>query len=674
MRLKRKNNKETTVEYVFQIDFGGLLPAWLTNSYMSANAGYVTEIQEYFQELRRLVDYDAEDGRALGVRLMHPGGEKGKKPWRKVRAVVGRHKGLTELGIEYEWLVGFLEEVVRGKWVMAASVSTKLVCLSEMEARKIGRSLMPALKQRKTADAGLHQWKMQNRSMVELFEKYDWVESMLLEVAQEVMNTAPWGLMWRVCTSATLSVLDIVTDVVVIVGYMGKEETRGYGYSLMGMLVASMVLQAMIVFGQHRKKPREMAKEMLFVVTGMKGPVDAYRVCIGKQMEEHHVIDAKLELVMTKLCELVCESIPGCLLQVFVILKVGDTSGSAVPSLVVSALTAGFASGTVSYDYDTDPVGRKKQPEFYGYVPDEGIARPLLLVCMTLNSALLLLIRAFSAAMLMLVKKRFLVMYMAGDMALYLLQKVLRGDFHYWIPIDGPFGLLVSLLFRVFVKTIADFTGVVQFRADPELGGLYWTVNMFLALLASFGSVFVYYADTGEEEVKKAEIISIGQNSTAFEIEERVAWTLIGYLSGAWAVSFGVFLLLMKKEYRHTFFTTRKGKQWAMNFFLKGGNDEGKALVFTVNKKQWWAIREDVKEWVQESWWRWKEEKPEWFSLAWQSKVPKEWIDDAEERARLDKVREKGRRRSVVGRAASKGLFGRGRGRVYAGMPSEKEK
>jgi len=34
--------------------------------------------------------------------------------------------------------------------------------------------------------------------MAELFERYDWVESMLLEVAQEVMNTAPWGLMWRV--------------------------------------------------------------------------------------------------------------------------------------------------------------------------------------------------------------------------------------------------------------------------------------------------------------------------------------------------------------------------------------------------------------------------------------------------------------------------------------------
>ena len=64
-------------------------------------------------------------------------------------------------------------------------------------------------------------------------------------------------------------------------------------------------------------------------------------------MEEYHVIDARTELVATKCVEMVCESIPGCLLQLYVILKVGDTSGRAVTSVVVSALTAGYSSGTL---------------------------------------------------------------------------------------------------------------------------------------------------------------------------------------------------------------------------------------------------------------------------------------------------------------------------------------
>ena len=159
---------------------------------------------------------------------------------------------------------------------------------------------------------------------------------------------------------------------------------------------------------------------------------------------------------------------------------------------------------------------RKETPDFYGYIPDEGVARPLLLVCMTLNSALLLMMRSFSAAMLMLVKKRYLAAYMAGDMALYLLQKVVRGDFHYWMPIEGAFGLFMSLLARVLVKTITDFTGVIQFRHPGEMGGMYWTANMFLALLASFLCV---WAGGGG----------------------RVEWMLVSAASGAFTLSFGLF-------------------------------------------------------------------------------------------------------------------------------------
>ena len=84
-----------------------------------------------------------------------------------------------------------------------------------------------------------------------------------------------------------------------------------------------------------------------------------------------------------------------------------------------------------------------------------------------------------------------------------------------------------------------------------------------------------------------------------------------------------------------------------MDFFLNGTEDAIKRRTVGHNKAQWRAIREDVKEWVKANWWRWKEEKPAWFDLAWQSKVPKEWITDVEERARLDQVRT--RRGSVMG-------------------------
>ena len=232
-----------------------------------------------------------------------------------------------------------------------------------------------------------------------------------------------------------------------------------------------------------------------------------------------------------------------------------------------------------------------------------------------------------------------------------------RGDFHYWLPIDGVFGLLVSLLTRVFVKTITDFTGVIQFRHTMELGGFSWTVNMFLALLASFVSVFMYFADTGE----KGEAMKDGGSEAALEIEERVAWTVVGSLSGAWVVVFGLFLLLIQREYWLTFFTLSTAKQQVMDRF--NSEDESvKAGVFKKNKKMWRAIREDVKEWVQANWWRWKEEKPEWFSEAWIGRVDADMIPLEDFQVGADarvgvKIGRWGRKRTTL----------RGKGKVYVG-------
>ena len=70
--------------------------------------------------------------------------------------------------------------------------------------------------------------------------------------------------------------MDMATDIFVIIGYMDREETKEYGWSLLRMVVASMVLQLLLVVMQNKKKPPwVMAKEMLIVVTGMKAAVDS---------------------------------------------------------------------------------------------------------------------------------------------------------------------------------------------------------------------------------------------------------------------------------------------------------------------------------------------------------------------------------------------------------------
>ena len=271
-----------------------------------------------------------------------------------------------------------------------------------------------------------------------------------------------------------------------------------------------------------------------------------------------------------------------------------------------------------------DPIKRKETPDFYGYIPDGG-SRTVIFGCMMLNSALLLLVRSLSAAMLMLVKKRYFVVYWAGDMALYLLLKVVRGDFHYWIPFDGASGLLLSLAGRVIVKTVTDFAGVIHFRHPGEVGGLDWTVGMFLALLASVGSVWFYVERGGKD------------------VSERVAWTLVGYWGGGWVITFGLILGLMKKQYRRTFFDTKSGKLLLMDRF-KEEDEWVKAGVLKKNKKMWREIRGEVKIWVLGNWYRWVEEKPVWFTEAWVNKLPNDMIPADEDESKLRDIRKLARR------------------------------
>ena len=131
---------------------------------------------------------------------------------------------------------------------------------------------------------------------------------------------------------------------------MGEEETKGYGWSLLGMIVGCMTLQLLLVFAQNMKKPFKMIGEMLIVLTGCKPGFDAHAVISGKAMDEHGLLDAKLELVFCKAIEMAAESIPGCLLQLYANLQSGDRSRRAIASVAISALTTGFSSASISFE------------------------------------------------------------------------------------------------------------------------------------------------------------------------------------------------------------------------------------------------------------------------------------------------------------------------------------
>ena len=159
----------------------------------------------------------------------------------------------------------------------------------------------------------------------------------------------------------------------------------------------------------------------------------------------------------------------------------GGASTSSITSLLISALSTGYSSATITWDFDTGNQRRRDEPEFYGKIPD-GLRGKVVFLCMILNSALLLLVRSLSYAMLMLVNPAYVLFYALGDTAFFFLQKAARGDFKYFANVDGLAGLLLfDFLIQIVLKTIVDFTGLVQFRGPGILGGAYWSGSMVCA-------------------------------------------------------------------------------------------------------------------------------------------------------------------------------------------------
>jgi hypothetical protein len=308
------------------------------------------------------------------------------------------------------------------------------------------------------------------------------------------------------------------------------------------------------------------------------------------------------------------------------ILYPGRRSQRALLSIVISAATAGFVGGSVSFDFDVDPGRRKQLPHFYGCIPDDS-TRSVVFACMVLNSGLLLLIRSFSAALLILVGTQYFAMYCVADMSFYFFLKIVRGDFDYFLPIDGPVGIFASFGCRFIIKIVCDYTGIMQFRHAVDFGGAYWTGNLCSAFLSCFLSVSIYVRSR--------------------QIDGYYFWLAVGGLSGAWALIFCLFLCFMKKEYRKTFFSLKLGKDEMMSYF-ESEDDATKSIIVTINKRQWRRIEKDVRKWLLDNWERWEEEDPPWFNEVWKSDIDDDWLPSAE--LRRQKLAGGGvRRRSSLG-------------------------
>jgi hypothetical protein len=132
------------------------------------------------------------------------------------------------------------------------------------------------------------------------------------EIAKHLLSTTDSGLKMRLFSGAGLSVFDIISDVYMIVVFLGSEETRGVAHVNIACVALSLFWQLVLIGIVNKKRSwRRIAWELLYVVTFCKPGIDAARVAAGNENDDDLATMAPLtELAISKSVEMVFESIP----------------------------------------------------------------------------------------------------------------------------------------------------------------------------------------------------------------------------------------------------------------------------------------------------------------------------------------------------------------------------
>ena len=167
---------------------------------------------------------------------------------------------------------------------------------------------------------------------------------------------------------------------------------------------------------------------------------------------------------------------------------------------------------------------------------------------------------------------------------------------------------------------------------------------MLLSFAYSFVAAKVYFITVGRSASVEAKDSGFNQAMNNFtskfngttvenvaltELREDTVWWVLLSVSAAWLVAFAIFIRLMKKEYRRTFFSFESGNERCQSYFLNGITDSVKIRTLDHNKRKWEPIRERVKAWTLSNWDRWEDEKPEWFTERWKAGLDDDMIPAA---------------------------------------------
>jgi hypothetical protein len=599
---------------------------------------------QYFSDVRSPEAYTADDSRELGklvIYRLHKVRNNREELRKAISKMITHNDAMRRFQAKYNFLDEILFYVVRNKIgemgpedkadsigksssvvgkilrMKSSNVTSGALELTRSNAAGIGRGFTLVLLANTLSDAAVDEWVNKFPALLEVSEEFPWFKQMMEGIAAELLAQTPFGLKFRAYSRAAISMLDMVSDVYVA-NEMMNDDQKKLATILLAMICANVLLQLMAVWLQNMSVKRTnnnmfLLRECLYVVTFVKPGVEANRVSLGQEKAPGAAFTMMEEMAYGRTIELFTEAVPGIVLQSISLIKSKKKSKAAVISLLISAASAALTSASITYDIDTSPVERKCDPDLFGVVPDTG--RGEAFTVMFSLSALQVIAKGNSVALLGVTSMPWLMYYLGVDMLLWLLYKVVTRDLIYFAPLPSIAAVPFSIIVRIMAKVMADFTGLQVLHIATQLGGAYFSFNMVMNF-ASVPVISYLYLEYAEVETGGAE-----------KLNATVLWSFSIGVVIVWAVLFGYFLTcIVAPKFRKSFWSSQTGWRRSESIFVDNADNERRIRIFSENVLLWSGVKEDVKAWTMANWESWEMDKPAWFTPNLIAGIPDEFI------------------------------------------------
>ena len=574
-----------------------------------------------FQRYLPLDVLNQQDGTVMGkILTTNSSGLRNARERRKklLKSKLGKFfrqfESMKKLKAENKWFEAMLEAVILGATGEGDTSRHNELSLSRVELLReadgytLGSSFLYYMGRSANGGGAIASWLDKHPPLQEFYEEHRFFPSLMREIGEITRSAETWHKMALSVGTALSSMIDGGSDFYTIIYYRSIGE-----YDIAEMMLAfvllSLGLQLTLVVAIHHRSKMEMLTSMFGTLAHIKPGLCFWRVLTNARSKDHATVPPVSEMAMSMISEVFAESIPMTVLQVYKILK-----SETIDPIVLTALFASVAitASTVSYltyTKDIDDESRRTGRLFYGFIPLSGIRLIAVYGAMHVLSFSQLMAKSITIGILVHIGgKRLAIAVLSCEVGIYLIYKVLRKDFRYFLHLPQKTSIAVSLIIRIAMKVVADFTGILHARHPYEMGGAYWLFNMFYTQGMTFCVLWVRM----KSQIDTEELLVLDGDRL---------WALAAFLSTLWSIALLLLLLSVEKGFKHTFCQLMTAPEYNKAMF-DTGDDEYRMYIFTDHEAYYMWYKDEIKEWLENSWERFNFERPPWFTEEASEMIP----------------------------------------------------